>query len=232
VPPAQLCSALHPHTGSCNVAFVDFLVRHMLRVSLPLYLPLKLLTTLLRGAGGGRKRAEAATGASSSSAPPAAAASRAVTPLGTARHVAASVLRSSLFLSLYVTGSYRVVCAFNQLGLRNRTLMSVGCGFVAGGALLLEPADRQTDLVLFCAMHALRCTTLLLSKLAWIPRPTGAVVALAHTAAWATIFAVFELRPDVATRGWFGSLLHMLVGHRGSLSRDADGATRAAALRG
>merc|ERR1712000_503798 len=87
------------------------------------------------------------------------------------------------------------------------------CGVNCALALLLEPVERQTDLVLFCSMHALRCTYLWLNKFNYVPRPTMSTVGAAHTAAWATIFFVYEVRPNTL-RGIFASMLKFFIGDR------------------
>lgn len=190
MPSESFCRAIHPNYSSCNVASLDHMFRHFMRVSLPLYGPLKVVTTLMKGPHAIMKN-----------------------PVKILKSVVTSIAKSGMFLTLYVCGSYRITCLFNQFGIRSRLLASVVCGINCGLALLLEPAERQTDLVLFCSMHALRCTYLTANKMNLVQRPTMSTVSVAHAVAWAAIFFVYELRPSTL-RGIFATMLKFLIGDK------------------
>lgn len=187
-PPDSICCVLHPETKWCNLAFIRHMFDVFTRVCLPLYGPLKLLTTIAKSPTRILRH-----------------------PISSVAHIAQSVVKSSMFLTAYVCGSYRVVCLLCQLGLTKSPYMSVACGGVTAVALTLEPAERQTDLVLFCMMHALRCSVLMFNKFGLVPRPTLGTVAVAHTAAWALLFMVFETRRETL-RGMFASAMQFFVG--------------------
>ena len=127
------CAMLHPAHADCNKAFAHFVWRHFTTLSVPLYLPLKVATTVI------------------------------FTPHRLLSHpwrTVTTMLReamlSSAFLTLYCAGPYRTVCLFNQLEIRSPAAVSVICGLLAGPATLLEPKARRLELAQFCVMQALR----------------------------------------------------------------------------
>jgi hypothetical protein len=189
-PSTEYCKIMHPRFSSCTVANLEYFLRHFLRVSLPLYGPLKVVTSLAKGPGPWIKN-----------------------PVKTFSRLALSIFQSGMFLTTYVCLSYRFVCVFNQTDFKSKILTSLAVGSACGLALMFEPVERQTDLVLFCGMHGLRSGVLLAHKMNWIPRPKMSAVVVAHSAAWAALFLVYETRPNTL-RGIFASMMKMFIGDR------------------
>jgi hypothetical protein len=169
----EVCKVLHPNHGSCNTHALWWVGQHMMRFSIPLYLPLKIITTL---AFGWRKVLR--------------------DPLGQLWKIVKSVTTSSLFLSLYCCGPLRVMCLFNQLGVRNPGLFVVPAGIACSLPTLLEPKGRRLDLALYCNMHAIRSLILLLARRGIIGRPRGVHVMMLYTAAVTVLLHFLRFRPQ------------------------------------
>jgi hypothetical protein len=169
---------------------VQYLLKHVFQMAMPLYLPLRVVSTLVFG----RKQLLRA-------------------PLKTIRKMVTASLLSSLFLALYCGGPFSQHCLHRALGVRNRALIVVGAGLMTGTFLLLEPAGRQLDLVLFCGMHALRSTAMALYKKGVMRRPTMVDVELLNWLAWATIFMTIDFCPNQMHAN-FLSTLRWLLGEK------------------
>lgn len=70
-------------------------------------------------------------------------------PLGTLASGAATILRSSLFLSAFTGGVWAVQCgAHSLLGVHKAWVVAL-CGAVGGSSLVIEPASRRPELALY-----------------------------------------------------------------------------------
>jgi hypothetical protein len=171
----DVCLVNHPHTRYCDVHVVTWILRHMLRFSIPLYLPLKIITTFAFGWNKVLRD-----------------------PVGQAVKVVKSVLMSSLFLSLYCGGPMRVICMLNQV---NATNWGEFLMFALGRAAcalptLLEPKSRRLDLALYCNMHAFRSGYLMLAQRGYVPRPRAAHVMALYTASLTILLHFLRFRPQ------------------------------------
>jgi len=167
-----LCHIMHPHTSSCDLHTLQWIARHLRQFSVPLYLPLKVMTTL---AFSHRKVLR--------------------DPLGQAWKIVKAVVQSSMFLTLYCGLPMRMVCIFNQLGLRSGWLIGAVIGGICTLPPLLEPKSRRLDLALYCNMHAFRALVLMLVQRAVIPPPKGRHVMMLYTAAVTVLMWFLRFRP-------------------------------------
>lgn len=180
------CVLLHPGK-TCNEALLHFLKDHFLRFSLPLYVPLKIVTTTLFGMKKLIKQ-----------------------PLPTLGKMVTQSVTSSMFLTLYCAGPCRVICAFNQFHIVSPRGIGLFAGLLAGPATLLEPKNRRMDLALFCSMHALRNAYLSLVNRTIMPRPNRHWLTVMLAASTAALFALYDYHPEVTHPNVRGTLSWLL----------------------
>jgi len=146
-----LCAYYHPNE-SCTESAAKFLVRHFTRISLPLYLPLKLLATIVL------KPKKLLTDS-----------------WKTVRDIVLTTAQSSMFLTLYCAGPLAMICVSNRLNMHSPIGLALLTG-VAGFATVVEAKSRQLDLALYCAAHAARSGAMVLWYRGWTNKPSLALL--------------------------------------------------------
>eukprot|EP00758_Cryptobia_borreli_P002515 Tbor_TRINITY_DN3087_c0_g1::TRINITY_DN3087_c0_g1_i1::g.17431::m.17431 len=169
----EICLYTHPRTPSCPNNYIQFLVKHIATKSIPLYLPLKTISTLVFSWK--KIRAD---------------------PVKIAKKVLISSLQSSLFLTLYASVPIGAVCCTSQFQYRNTPLLITIVGILSGICTFLEPKSRRLDLALYCSMHAVNSFGNLLALWGYIPKPTRWWVFWLHSTAIAMIFHQFDHSTD------------------------------------
>ncbi|KEG15103.1 hypothetical protein DQ04_00191270 [Trypanosoma grayi] len=163
----------YAHSGiSCNQFYFSFICKNMLQVGLPLYFPLKLVTTLLFQQKELKRR-----------------------PLKVLRGAVRSVLLSSLFLALYSGSTVRFACFAAQGNIRGGIYFALTCS-LAGIATLLEPKGRRMDLALYCLMYALRSFVITQYRLGRIPYPRHDFVFLLYLFSIGFLFFQYDREPE------------------------------------
>ncbi len=174
----RLCEIVHlDGKDSCNVNMVKWMAKHMLRFSLPMYIPLKISTTVLFNSKGLVKR-----------------------PLTTLTDIVVSGLRSSLFLTVYCAGPLRSICFTSQNSIRGGWKLGLIAGMTCALATFLEPKSRRLDLALYCCVHALRSVVLMLYHRGYLPRPRRWWTTAMHTAAVALLLQQYDARPETLNK--------------------------------
>lgn len=146
---ATSCMLFHPNQNSCGRFLGGWFLQHLTRLTLPLYLPLKVTTTLLFS----RQKVL-------------------VSPLPTLQKIVVSAVRSAVFLTAYCASPVGFMCVFSKAGIRSPWLLACAGGLLPGVATLIEPKSRRLDLALYCVMHAFRCAVLTLVARGHLRRPT------------------------------------------------------------
>eukprot|EP00658_Telonema_sp_P-2_P036222 TRINITY_DN26245_c0_g1_i3.p1 TRINITY_DN26245_c0_g1~~TRINITY_DN26245_c0_g1_i3.p1 ORF type:complete len:216 (+),score=50.94 TRINITY_DN26245_c0_g1_i3:334-981(+) len=123
--PDNVCEVMHPGM-SCGGHYADFLVKH-LAFSLRLYLPLNVIATIVFR----WKKLKAQPGQ-------------------VMVRMTKSVLRSSLFLSLYCANAWGMQCLLRRLGVYNVVTQWIFVGVAAGLPILLEDEGRRLELAIYC----------------------------------------------------------------------------------
>eukprot|EP00004_Rigifila_ramosa_P025095 TRINITY_DN7437_c0_g1_i9.p2 TRINITY_DN7437_c0_g1~~TRINITY_DN7437_c0_g1_i9.p2 ORF type:complete len:258 (-),score=70.10 TRINITY_DN7437_c0_g1_i9:58-831(-) len=126
-----VCQISHPFSPSCTVGAVRFAVAGLGR-TLPVYIPVFVVSMLLFNT----KQLRTA-------------------PVPLLAKTSAGILRSSVFLSLYVTFAWASMCLQRQIGQGHGELPAALSGFVGGSAILLEKPGRRLELALYVGTQAL-----------------------------------------------------------------------------
>ncbi|KAL2918890.1 hypothetical protein HK105_201724 [Polyrhizophydium stewartii] len=126
-----LCSIFHPHSPHCIDSVTHAFYKEWYR-AMALYGPLNLIMTLIfRG-------------------------KKTITqPVRTLRQIIVSVLRSSLFLTCYVTAAWTLPCLFRTLRGRDEPWMYYINGIVSGAMVMIEVPGRRLELALYCMPRAI-----------------------------------------------------------------------------
>jgi hypothetical protein len=181
-----LCHHYHPGV-SCDVNTPLYILRHLRRFSLPLYLPLKVTSyagfhsrELIRD------------------------------PLGSSLEIAKSTVQSSLFLSVYAAVAVRAICFCSQHDIRRGWLLALLVGFSSGLATLIESKKRRLDLALYCSMQAIRSLTLKLYLRGYINKPSSRFILLVYLFSVGYLIAEYdasseEVHPTI--KRFFGVLI-------------------------
>lgn len=169
--PRHLCGTLlHPNT-SCLKHSLWYVPEHLFQFGVPLYLRLKVATTVLLTPQDIVKR-----------------------PLTTVWKAAKGTTRSALFLALYCASSVVGTCFFSNWVPAKTPFwcwwVSVTCG--AGMWTFVEPKGRRLDLALFCTMHVARSLLGFLVKRAWLPRPSSGRVTLLFSLCLAYLYHLVQ----------------------------------------
>lgn len=168
----QLCT--YAHAGySCNTWALYFIGQNILKLGIPLYAPLRLVSVLLFDRRNLIRR-----------------------PLRSLMRSVQSVLTSSLFLALYVACFIRGGCYSLQHGGRGGKLSSL-VSFFAGLTSLLEPKSRRMDLSLYCFTFSLRSFVLTQNRLGRLPYPKDWFLFLVYIFSMGYMFFEYNEEPDL-----------------------------------
>ena len=190
-PSRSVCQFVHPQTITCNERLLYWTVSHLFQFSLPLYAPLKILTTCLFSWRTVRED-----------------------PLSAAYKAIKSTISSSLFLTLYCALPFRAMCWFGNHNVHNEAIIASTFGFLCGLPTLLEPKSRRIDLALYCSMHALRAAVLLLVKRGWFARPGHVFRLVVFLLSFGYIFHQYDHAPESLHRNVRKSLNWMVATER------------------
>lgn len=168
----KVCELYHRNM-SCSTASAWFVAKHFAKISLPLYLPLKAISTVVFH---GSKVAK--------------------DPIREAQKVVLSAAKSAAFLTAYCATSMRLICAFAQLGIRNDVAISVAAGVISGTTTIIEDKPRRLDLAIYCLMQAIRSSTLLLYHKGYCGIPRRSTQVLLYLGCVAYLFATFSRNPS------------------------------------
>nr|KAJ3418899.1 hypothetical protein HK105_007688 [Polyrhizophydium stewartii] len=126
-----MCSFMHPHSSHCFDGVTYTFYKEWYR-AMALYGPLNLIMTLIfRG-------------------------KKTITqPVRTLRQIIVSVIRSSLFLTCYVTAAWTLPCLFRTLRGRDEPWMYYINGIVSGAMVMIEVPGRRLELALYCMPRAI-----------------------------------------------------------------------------
>jgi len=177
----QFCSLLHPQTSSCTLATLQFFIKG-LRRALPVYLPVYLLPLIIFN----RKRLFN-------------------DPVGTLRHTAVGIARSSAFLSSYCAVAWATTCFFRQALGHSGSLNVNAAGLVAGLTVLLEHPSRRIELALYVLSHALHAAHYNLRHRGLLPAIPFGEIAL-FMASMAIIMQAYINHPSLMRRSYVGLL--------------------------
>jgi hypothetical protein len=183
----KICELYHPGT-TCNRSSAIFVVKHFAKITLPLYFPLKLISTV---ALHGKKLAHS--------------------PIETLWKVVKSAAKSAAFLTVYCATSMRIICAFAQLGIRNDVGIALLAGGATGATALIEDKPRRLDLAIYCLMQAIRSTTLLLFHRGYCNLPRRRTQVLLYLGCVAYLFATYA-RDPTKTHSTVAKMFSMLSG--------------------
>ncbi|ORC92643.1 uncharacterized protein TM35_000033960 [Trypanosoma theileri] len=197
---------LYSHPGmTCNRFFFSFLMKQILWVGMPLYVPLKL------GAIIAFKRNDLKHH-----------------PLKVLQNMLRSALLSALFLALYSASTVRFACFAAQGNIRGGFFFAIMCS-LAGVATLLEPKGRRMDLALYCLTYALRSFVMTQYRLGRIPYPRHDTVFLLYLFSVGFIFYQYDREPEKLNSGVRANLAKLLMERDvfRSRSRKNEGSTEA-----
>ena len=181
----DVCAYTHPQVSSCIVNYLQYLVKHITTVSIPLYLPLKLMATLVFGMKKLKKD-----------------------PAGVVVKLGKGILSSSMFLTLYASAPVGSVCAAAYAGVTSQPLLFAISGFLSAMATFLEPKGRRLDLALYCSVQTLRSFTRILYYNGYIPRPNHHWIFVLQTTAVGLVLYQYDNHADImhpnlkGTLGW------------------------------
>ena len=165
---APLCRYYHDGR-TCNENYFYFIRKHLTTFSIPLYLPLKLGTTVVLKWH-----------------------KLVAKPVETTWSATKSSLSSSLFLTLYCAGPFRAICAFQKYNIQKPWGLAVAAGLLAGLPTFLEPKPRRLDLALYCVMQSLRSFSNLLWYRGFIDKPNRQDVFWLHVISGGYLFYMFD----------------------------------------
>lgn len=168
---SHLCNLYH-QGESCNRYTLSFLWKHLTTISLPLYLPLKTITTIVF------KPKALLTN-----------------PVGTIAKISASALKSSAFLSLYCLAAMRTICFYAVRDVRSPFLLCTLGGITSGAATLLEDKPRRQDLAIYCMMQALRSTIYLLNRRGLFSLPSTKQLTFTYVVSMGFLFYIYDRFP-------------------------------------
>lgn len=169
---SRVCELYHPGQ-SCNSNSLGFIVKHFLKITLPLYLPLKAISTAVLH----WKKLSS-------------------NPLQTTVKCVRSAAKSAAFLTVYCAAAMRIICVFAQLGIRNDVGIAIVVGGVSGATTLIEDKPRRLDLAIYCVMQAIRSTTSLLHHKGFCAIPRRSTQVLLYLGCVAYLFATFSRNPS------------------------------------
>lgn len=181
-----ICNLFHPDK-SCNHNSATFVLRHLSSFTMPLYFPLKLISTVVFHWKALLK-----------------------SPAATLWKVVKSAARSSLFLTLYCAAAMRTICIFANLNVRNGCALAVVGGTASGIFTLLEEKGRRLDLAVYCVMQSIRSLTLSMWHGGLISLPTPRLQATVYITAMGYLFYNYDTAKDtlhVSVKRMFGLLL-------------------------
>lgn len=168
----QLCSFIH-EGFSCNTWVLYFVWQNMLKMGIPLYGPLRVMTVLVFD----RKRLLS-------------------NPFRTIWKSIRSVLTSSLFLALYSGCFVRSACYSLQHGGKGGKLSSL-LSFFAGVSTLLEPKPRRMDLTLYCLTYSIRSFFLTQNRLGRLPYPKSSFLFFVYVVSMGYMFFEYDEEADL-----------------------------------
>lgn len=169
---SHLCKLYHPNEG-CNRYTLSFLWKHLTTISIPLYFPLKFVTTVVFKPSSIVKR-----------------------PVATVLKIVGSALKSSAFLSLYCLAAMRTICFYATRDIRSPFLLCTLGGITSGAATLLEDKPRRLDLAIYCTMQALRSATFLLNRRGLVQLPSKGQLTALYVASMSFLFYIFDRHPQ------------------------------------
>jgi len=161
----------HPHTDSCTMGSVHFLMEAMPR-SLKLYVPLNVLMGLLFRYKLLLKR-----------------------PDQFLLKTALSSLRSSIFLSLYCANGYFTPCHFRNLLKKDYNFVYYLNGFISGLAVLIEQKPRRLELAMYCLPRALESFWNSLIKWGYVKNIKNGEV-IYYSIAMGALMSIYQNEPD------------------------------------
>ncbi|CCW61234.1 unnamed protein product [Phytomonas sp. EM1] len=167
----MMCNYVHPGI-TCNQWILRFIPQNMLRLGIPLYGPLCVITTLATR----RKHLMAR-------------------PMHTITRGITSVITSSLFVAVYSACIVRAECFSMQRKSRGGHMIPLLC-LSAGLSVFLEPKGRRMDLALYCSVFALRSFVLSQNRMGRLPYPRHWAVVLMYFVS--IIFLIFQYEEDSA----------------------------------
>ncbi|CCW69176.1 unnamed protein product [Phytomonas sp. Hart1] len=167
----MMCNYVHPGM-TCNRWILRFIPQNMLRLGIPLYGPLCVITTLAMR----RKHLMAR-------------------PMRTITRGITSVITSSLFVAVYSACIVRASCFSMQRKSRRGPIIAFLC-LSAGLSTFLEPKGRRMDLALYCSIHALRSFVLSQNRMGRLPYPRHWAIVFIYFLSM--IFLIFQYEEDSA----------------------------------
>lgn len=168
----QLCRFTH-EGYTCNTWVMHFVWQNILKMGIPLYGPLRVMTVLVFD----RQRLLS-------------------NPLRTIWKSIRSVFTSSLFLALYSGCFVRSACYSLQHGGQGGKLSSL-LSFFAGVSTLLEPKSRRMDLTLYCLTYSIRSFFLTQNRLGRLPYPKSSFLFFLYVVSMGYMFFEYEHEPDL-----------------------------------
>ena len=172
--PCKVCDLYHPGR-TCTANSASFIFNHFVKVTFPLYLPLKVIST---AALHGKKFAS--------------------DPVSTIVKCVMSSAKSATFLTVYCAAAMRIICVFAQLGIRSDVGIAVVVGCVSGATTLIEDKPRRLDLAIYCLMQSIRSTILLMYHKGYCSLPRRSSQVVMYLACVAYLFATFARNPSGA----------------------------------
>ncbi|KAL1920401.1 uncharacterized protein VTP21DRAFT_778 [Calcarisporiella thermophila] len=166
------CAMHHPLSSTCTGSMVRSM-KHEFRRSLRLYLPLNLLMTLIFRWKQITKR-----------------------PDYVFERFMKSTLRSSIFLTAYVTLGFSAPCAFRHLTHRDYKFVYLLAGMVGGSSVLLEAPGRRLELGLYCLPRALESLWKSVVEAGWARNVKNGDVAL-FSIAMGVLMSLYQNNPSV-----------------------------------
>lgn len=184
---SDLCNYTHPQVSSCGVNYIQYLIKHITTVSIPLYLPLKVMATLVFNMKKLKKD-----------------------PIAVIVKVTKGILSSSVFLTLYASVPVGSVCLFSNAGISYPPPLFAWSGFFSGLPTFLEPKGRRLDLALYCSVQTLRSWTRILHVRGYIPRPTSSWIFALQTLAVGMVLYQYDNHADILHTNLKGTLAWLL----------------------
>ncbi|KAH9589263.1 hypothetical protein LSM04_005235 [Trypanosoma melophagium] len=179
---------MYSHPGmTCNRFFFSFLLKQILWVGIPLYVPLKLGSIIAFKQNDLKRH-----------------------PSKVLRNMLRSSFSSALFLALYSASTVRFACFAAQGNIRGGFIFAIMCS-LAGIATLLEPKGRRTDLALYCLMYALRSFVMTQYRLGRIPYPRHDTVFLLYLVSVGFIFYQYDQEPEKLNSGVRANVAKLLM---------------------
>ncbi|KAI9596427.1 hypothetical protein BDF19DRAFT_31276 [Syncephalis fuscata] len=174
-----LCALEHHWTTSCSTFSLNLFLDELTR-STKLYLPLNVITVLFYA----RKKIL-------------------TNPLDLLRRITKGTVRSSLFLSSYVTMAYLLPCWLRHILQRDSIIFKIIGGTAAGFCATIDAPGRRLELGMYCLTRAIETMWNCGVKWRWWRAiPNGELIYF--ILGMGSLMSVYQTSPNSIQRGYYG----------------------------